>query len=206
TTTHPLVICGDQFQADAKSYKACDNNTQAGANMRFRLNPELHISDNLRVMSQIDLLDNLVLGSTPEGYANQPSSKGGYEVVARGGYAPLGAFASTQWAPQAGVNSTKDSIIVKRVWAEYTTPVGVLRFGRMPSHWGLGILANSGDGHDSDYQSTADRIMFVTGIKKYDLYFAGIWDFANEGITSASFSQQQGQPHDLTQLDDVNQY
>jgi hypothetical protein len=41
---------------------------QAGANMRFRLTPELHISDNLRVLSQIDMLDNLVLGSTPSGF------------------------------------------------------------------------------------------------------------------------------------------
>ncbi len=205
-TPHTLLICGDSFQADSKNYKACDNNTQAGANMRFRLNPELHISDNLRVMSQIDLLDNLVLGSTPEGYANQPSKSGGYEVVARGGYTPLGAFSSTQWAPQAGVNSTKDSIIVKRVWAEYTTPVGVLRFGRMPSHWGLGILANSGDGYDSDWQSTADRLMFVTGIKKYDVYFAAAWDFANEGAISAKVNEQQGQAYDIAQKDDVNQW
>ena len=195
-------LCGDT----PEKVKACDNNTQAGANMRFRLNPELHISDNLRIMAQIDMLDNLVLGSTPEGYANQPSSKGGYEVVERGGYAPLGAFASTQWAPQAGVNSTKDSILVKRVWGEYMTPVGMIRFGRMPSHWGLGILANSGDGHDSDYSSPADRLQFVTGIKKYDVYFAAAWDFANEGATSARFIDQNGQPYDVAQKDDVNQY
>ncbi len=198
-STTPL--CGDPGKE-----KACDNNTQAGANMRFRLNPELHVSDNLRVMAQIDMLDNLALGSTPEGYANQPSSKGGYEVVERGGYAPLGAFASTQWAPQAGYNSTKDSILVKRVWGEYMTPVGMLRFGRMPSHWGLGILANSGDGHDSDYSSTADRLMFVTGIKKYDIYFAAAWDFANEGAISARLNDQQAPAYDVAQKDDVNQY
>ena len=198
-----VVLCGNNPEAP----ELCQQNTQAGANMRFRLNPELHISDNLRVMAQIDMLDNLVLGSTPEGYANQPAgSSPGYTVVERGGYAPIGAFATTQWAPQAGVNSTKDSIIVKRVWAEYMTPVGTLRFGRMPSHWGLGILANSGDGHDSDWQSTADRLMFVTGIKKYDVYFAAAWDFANEGAISSSLIEQQGQDYDLAQKDDVNQY
>ena len=42
------------------------------------------------------------------------------------------------------------------------TPVGQLRFGRMPGHWGLGMVENSGDGIDSDYQTTLDRIMFVT--------------------------------------------
>ena len=39
-----------------------------------------------------------------------------------------------------------------------------------------------------------------------DLYFAGAWDFANEGATSARLGQQQGQPYDLNQLDDVNQF
>jgi uncharacterized protein (TIGR04551 family) len=184
----------------------CQDNTQAGANMRFRINPELHISDNLRVMAQLDLLDNVVLGSTPEGYFNVPSANGGFQVGSRGGYTPTGAFASTQWAPVAGVNSTTNSITVKRAWGEYVTPIGLLRFGRMPSHWGLGMLANAGDGHDSDWQSTSDRIMLVTGVKKWDLYFAAAWDFANEGPTSARLGQQQGQPYDLNQLDDVNQF
>ena len=103
-------------------------------------------------------------------------------MAARGGYAPLGAFAThAVGAESPGRTALSDSIVVKRVWGEYLTPVGLLRFGRMPSHWGLGMLANGGDGYDSDYQSTADRIMFVTGIKKYDLYFAGAWDFAERG-------------------------
>lgn len=194
--------CGD----DPRSTEPCENNTQAGANMRFRISPELHISDNLRVMSQIDMLDNLVLGSTPEGYANQPGDPGGYQVVARGGYAPTGAFAATQWSPSSGQNSFKDSIQVKRAWGEYMTPFGLLRFGRQPSHWGLGMFVNSGDGYDSDYGSTADRIMFVTGIKQFDLYFAGAWDFANEGATSAQPYEQNGQPYDVSQLDDVSQW
>jgi uncharacterized protein (TIGR04551 family) len=201
-TPNAVNLCGDTPLTKAP----CQSNTQAGANMRFRLNPELHISDNLRVLSQIDLLDNVILGSTPEGYYNVPGTSGGYTVGARGGYTPTGAFTTTQWVPTAGVNSTTNSISVKRVWGEYMTPVGLLRFGRMPSHWGLGMLANAGDGHDSDWQSTADRIMLVTGIKKWDLYFAGAWEFANEGATSASFNQQGGQPYDLGQYDDVSQY
>jgi uncharacterized protein (TIGR04551 family) len=206
---HPVMLCGPiQTTTGGKGIgtaNACQDNTQAGANMRFRINPELHISDNLRILSQIDLLDNVVLGSTPDGYYNAPAA-GGYGVKLRGGATPLGAFTTTQWAPIAGVNSTQNSVTVERVWGEYMTPLGLLRFGRMPSQWGLGILANAGDGYDSDYQSNVDRIMFVTGIKKWDLYFAGAWDFPNEGATSASFAQQQGQPYDLNQLDDVNQY
>ncbi len=202
---HAVKLCGDS--GNPSDFQNCDSRSQTTANMRFRLNPELHISDNLRIRAQIDFLDNIVLGSTPEGYANQPSaSGGGYQVVARGGYAPLGAFSSTQWAPVGGVNSTKDSVMVKRVWGEYSSPIGQLRFGRMPSHWGMGMLVNSGDGYDSDWQSTADRIMFFTGHPGWDLYGAFAWDFANSGPSSASLLEQQGQPYDLAIKDDVHQW
>ena len=198
---HQVKLCKDPVVSET-----CGNRSQSSANMRFRINPELHISDNLRIMSQIDLLDNLVLGSTPNGYYNQTDTKGQPTVGPQTGYAPRSAFANTQEAPVAGQNSLNNSVTVKRVWGEYMTPVGLLRFGRQPSHWGLGILANSGDGYDSDWQSTSDRIMFVTGIKSLDLYVAGAWDFPHEGATSAAAYERQGQPYDLGQLDDVNQY
>ena len=199
-----VKLCGDSGVPN--DFSNCTSRSLGGANMRLRLNPDIHISDNLRIRSQIDMLDNIVLGSTPEGYGNQPGASGGYQVIARGGYAPLSAFGTTQWAPVAGFNSTKDSITVKRAWGEYASPVGQLRFGRMPSHWGLGMLANSGDGYDSDWQSTADRIMFVTGHPGWDLYGAFAWDFANEGANSASLQEQQGQPYDAAQKDDVDQF
>ncbi len=181
----------------------CENRTQSSANLRFRLNPELHISDNLRILSQIDLLDNVVMGSTPNGYYLE---KGGTQVGQPNGYAPRGAFSNTIEAPTAGQNSLQNSVVVKRVWGEYKTPVGLLRFGRQPSHWGLGVLANSGDTYDSDWQTTADRIMFITGVPSLDLYVGGAWDFPNEGAISARPYEIQGQPYDLGQLDDVNQY
>jgi uncharacterized protein (TIGR04551 family) len=196
TTPYRMALCGD----DAK--RVCEDKSQAGANMRFRLNPELHVSDNLRVMSQIDMLENLVLGSTPAGYNGQAGAS-----VSSSPYVPIGAFANTQVPPTSGFNSFQNSINIKRAWGEYATPVGQLRFGRMPSHWGLGMLENSGDTHDSDWQSTVDRIMFTTGLRPLDLYVSGAWDFPNEGPTSATYqSTIGGQPHDLAQLDDVNQY
>jgi len=204
TQHHDLPLCGSDPANPSAEF--CKDKTQAGANVRFRLNPEVHVSDNLRILSQVDLLDNVVLGSTPDGYSNTPADGGGYQRVGRSGYTPLSAFYSSMAPPTAGVNSYQNSIAVKRVWGEYMTPIGQLRFGRMPSHWGLGMFVNSGDGFDSDYQSTADRIMFVTGLKSLDLYLAGAWDFPAEGATSASLNDQQGQPYDLAQLDDVSQY
>jgi hypothetical protein len=41
-------------------------NTQAGANMRLRLEPAFNISEEVRLKLQLDLLDNFLLGSTPD--------------------------------------------------------------------------------------------------------------------------------------------
>ncbi|MCL2723914.1 MAG: TIGR04551 family protein [Polyangiaceae bacterium] len=197
-----VLLCGSDGNG------TCNNKSQATANLRLRLNPEIHISDNLRILTQIDLLDNLVLGSTPNAYAMKPgSSKNGYVSAGYNAYAPLGFFSTTQGSPTAGVNSYQNAINVQRVWAEYLTPIGQLRFGRMPDHWGLGMVANSGDCIDCDYQSNIDRIMFVSGIKSLDLYFGGAWDFISSGPTSASaYDVYGGQPYNTSNLNNVNQW
>lgn len=207
--TRSVALCGDNAITD----RNCYDKTQSTANMRFRIVPELHISDNLRVMSQIDMLDNLVLGSTPDSYAIKPNEGGtngngtGYTTAGYNGYAPLGAFSTTQGVPTAGVNGYRNSIDVKRAWAEYMTPIGLLRFGRMANHWGLGMFVNAGDTIDSDWQSTSDRIMFVTGIKPLDLYFGGMWDFPNSGPTNASpYDVYGGSPVNTCNLCNVGQW
>ncbi len=204
-----VLLCGDPNASG--QFAECYDKSQAHANLRLRLNPEIHISDNLRILTQVDLLDNLVLGSTPDSYALRPSGIGstGYSPAVNGynGYAPLGAFATTQGPPTAGVNGFRNSIDVQRAWAEYLTPVGQIRFGRMPSHWGLGMLVNSGDGLDQEYQSNADRIMFVTGLKSLDLYFGGSWDFVSTGPTNATpYDVYGGQPYNTANLSNVGQW
>jgi uncharacterized protein (TIGR04551 family) len=190
---------------------ACKNKNQSGANLRFRVNPELHVSDNLRIISQIDVLDNLVFGSTPSGYANVPSGSSttnaaGYSVATRNGYVPMSFFDNTTEPPSAGINSYKDSIRVKRVWGEYSTPVGQLRFGRMPDHFGMGMYHHAGDGYDDDYQSTIDRIMFISNIKPLELYIGGAWDFPNSGATSENLQNPQAQAYNVSNLVNVRQF
>jgi hypothetical protein len=99
-------------------------------------------------------------------------------------------------APLFSVNPTNqyflggpqvDSVVVSRAWVEFQVPVGLMRVGRMPSHWGMGILSNGGgsgnwdpltppgkpkrktqdtyfddDFGDNHFGSTNDRILFAT--------------------------------------------
>jgi uncharacterized protein (TIGR04551 family) len=177
-------------------------NTLAGANMRFRVEPTLNISDEIKIKAQIDMLDNIVLGSLPESYNGQ----GGLNE-----YYPMPAFTATQVSPHKGINSYVDSIAVKRAWAEVTTPFGQLRFGRMPSQWGMGVLINDGSCFDCDGGNTADRVMFLT--KFFNHYFGIAYDFPSEGPTSKMINNTNNyplesyyQPWDADQRDDVQQY
>lgn len=54
-----------------------------------------------------------------------------------------------------------------RAWTEVRLPIGVIQAGRMSSHWGLGLLANDGDGFDDDFGENYfgnqfDRVLFAT--------------------------------------------
>ncbi len=212
--SHDVNLCGPMNQGpsgNAGMGTPCFDKTESSANLRFRINPELSISDNLRIVSQLDLLNNLVLGSTSDAYAMQPgtspASTSGYVSSGYNPYVPASAFTTTQGSPTAGINSFQNAVNVNRVWAEYMTPVGELRFGRMPNQWGLGIVNNAGDGIDSDYQSTIDRIMFVTGIKSWDLYAGVSWDFPATGPTNASpFDVYGGQPVNTCNLCNLEEW
>jgi len=44
-----------------------------------------------------------------------------------------------------------NSIVLRRAWAEVATGLGHLKFGRMPDHFGLGVVSNSGRRLNNDY-------------------------------------------------------
>ena len=179
----------------------CTGSTQTMANMRLRVNPEIHVTDNIAIHAQIDILDNLILGSTPQGYY----ARAGAAVSP---WAPVTAFSQTQ-VPPTEQNSLVPSIMVSRAWAEVTNPtLGQIRFGRMPGQWGLGLLANAGNGIDSDYQTHTDRLMYALRVRSIGLFAAAFYDFASTGASSQSvrYEPGQGQPIDVSMLDDVRQY
>ena len=93
-------------------------------------------------------------------------------------------------SPSDGTNALADSIRVKQVWAEVLTPLGQLRFGRMPSHFGMGLLANEGRGLDKDFGDSNDRIMFATKIAGH--YIVPGFDWSASGPSSVRYGVPQG--------------
>jgi uncharacterized protein (TIGR04551 family) len=163
----------------------------AGANIRFRYEPVLGIGERVRVFARIDVLDNLVLGSTP---AVGPSAFG------------LWAYGTdTAVPPTSDGNSLRDAIRAKAVWGELLLFDAItVKLGRMPDHWGLGLLRNGGFDRDDDFGSEVDRIEAMGSLEGF--HFGFTYDFFVEGFTSEDRWQALGQPYGLGKADDVGQW
>jgi hypothetical protein len=115
---------------------------------RLRLIPKLSLDDLVSLYVQVDALNNVIWGDNDLATSSSP-------VFATG----------TSNTNLLGERIA--SVEVPRAWVELKLPVGQLRVGRMPSQWGLGLLANDGNGFrnefdDAYFGSTADRILFAT--------------------------------------------
>lgn len=127
--------------------------TMTSANMRLRLLPTINVSERVRVRAQADLFDNYVLGSRPLDQFGMT----GCSVGASCNY--VGHSSATY---SGAVQADRPVLNLKLAWAEVETPLGLLSFGRMPSVWGLGIVAPAQDGLDDDFGNVVDRIQFAS--------------------------------------------
>jgi uncharacterized protein (TIGR04551 family) len=198
----------------------CDDSTRF-ANMRLRLEPTINIDEGISVHIQADAFDNYILGSTPLNW----DLAGIYNSS---NLPPVVAFGNTQANLQRGVNTNIDSIEVKRAWAEVAVPLGVIRAGRMPNQWGMGIWANAGGydpvtgltNYDADYGDSVDRVSFTAQIPGTPLraMIAADWDadglVSNQvgatgnpnglGTTGGQYAGYAQTPFDLDDSDDSN--
>lgn len=177
--------CADILGEDAPAF-------QSSANMRLRLEPTLNVYEDIKIKSQIDVFDNLILGSTSDALPFNPIT-------------PFAVLGNNQVPPVAGINTVvSDAIRVKRLWGEVTTPLGQIRFGRQPDHFGLGIMANDGSGIDNDFGDNVDRIMFATRFG--DIHIMPAYDWLVTGPISRTIYEPFGQPFDRSNRDNVERW
>jgi uncharacterized protein (TIGR04551 family) len=189
-----------------------------GANIRMRLRPIFHVTENARIHLEMNILDNLVMGSTPDGF-NELDLRGGLRIDS-----PLLGFTRGQEPPNV-FNAGRNSVSVTQAFGEVTPFFGLIRVGRMASHWGLGMIANGGgsystlneprasmrfvnmQGHgcmDCDYGDYVDRALFLT--KAFDTYITLGWDYNASGPTDISPDEYAGQSREISNYDDVRSY
>jgi uncharacterized protein (TIGR04551 family) len=177
TATGPVEGgCGKSYSAD--STRGCGRKTQVGGDLRLRLKPEIHLSDDVRVKAWVDVLDNVGLGTL--------------------GYGPNNTYRPDD--PELA-----SAIRVRRAWGEARNrDIGELRFGRMGADWGLGILDNGGDrnGIDSDFSSDVDRVMAISNLAGF--YLMAAYDWAGQGKVTPGSATPSGVPVDRAQRDDLS--
>lgn len=177
-------------------------------NMRLRIEPTLNISEDIRIKSTIDALDNLVLGSLPNYMARVGSPSPLY---------PIGILSMSQNYPIIGINTPYSSVNVRRIWGEIAFPFGELRFGRIPFNFGLGMLYNSGNQFDDDYGDTIDAILFATRIyghyliPGYSITLSGPWQRGGGSGIGGDMNQpyfpgEMGQRMDLDPSDNIHTF
>ncbi len=104
------------------------------------------------VKARIDWLDNVSTGGMPD---------------LRGG------------SPATTPGQRPSVATVKRAWGEVLTPIGTVVAGRTGVHFGLGILAHSGDCEDCDHGDAGDRAAIITPLADHLIAFA--YDVAARG-------------------------
>ncbi len=116
-----------------------DAQTLTGGNLRLRTDFAAYTPlAAAAVKARIDILDNLAIGSRPDG---PPAATVTQEPV--------------------------DAIAIRRVYAEVLTPFGLVAVGRIGSHFGTGMLANGGDCADCDSGDAADRIAWIAPLARH---------------------------------------
>ena len=195
TPPFPRTIDCGVFSVD------CDKKNLGSGNMRLRLEPTINISDQVRVLAQIDVLDNLIAGSTPDSLVRTD------RVTTGSGVSPSSIFSNSQDPPELGQNSSVSSMRAKRAWGEVDTEFGTLKFGRMPWHFGRGMMFNAGRCLDCDGGTNVDRLMVMSKLWGHDV--AASWDYGAQGFTANTttlgINDRSNIPLDLSQRDDTLQ-
>ena len=113
-------------------------NTTAFWEYRFLVRPDIVVDDHFTLKSEVSLLQ-----STPAGANNVPSNFG------------------TTLDGRQSVLAGSQTINLRRAWLEWASDWGVLRVGRQPKTWGLGILYGGNPDPWLDINSsTVDRVGF----------------------------------------------
>jgi uncharacterized protein (TIGR04551 family) len=180
----------------------CAQKNLGQTSMRLRLEPTINISDQVRVVAQVDVFDNMILGSTPDSLVSAARPD------LRTNQAQAGILSNSAAAPESGQNTYTSAIRPKRAWGEVDSQLGSLRFGRMPWHFGRGMYFNKGDCPTCDGGTTVDRIMILTQLYGHQLALS--WDFGPSGyawgMTDAGRADPSGPALDLSQNDEVVQF
>ncbi len=153
---------------------------------RLRLQPTWSVDHRSSVTAQLDLLPYTLWGTESSNY-DAPATAD--ELFAESGLRNQSLQAS-------------NSLQVRRLWAEHQLEHGWISFGRMPHHWGSGMLFHHGNDPLSEFGSTVDRValgamiedvMIQASLDRYDKGLANDTDGVYGGSMSFLYQNETAQ-------------
>ena len=124
------------------------------ADHRLRLRPTFILSNHVSLHSHVDVLPFVNWGQEPTDYADLSA-----------GTTDAAAYSQTVNPPTAEDGSAgTQNLQVRSAFAELTTDRVTASFGRMPTHWGSGMVWNAGGDPNSEYGDFADRVSLITSV------------------------------------------
>lgn len=137
------------------------------ANHWFSLRPTWKITSKTAIHTQLDFLYLQSFGAAST-YFQDP------------------AFLDQTIGFPEGVTDSGDlsnTLRASRIWGEVNSDIGIIRFGRMPVHWGAGMIFNAGNQPTQFIGDTADRIQYSKQIDS--VFLLGAIEAREEGFISA---------------------
>jgi uncharacterized protein (TIGR04551 family) len=143
-----------EYKLDAPSKE----NVLSWAWLKLHLEPVINVAETLEIHTKMSIFGNTALGA--DNFEADKKSNG---------------------LMRDAQLSTSADIVFEGLWGSVDTPIGELKAGRMPFHWGLGLLYN--DGNRINHQSTGnylDRIQLTIPVAGFKIIPA--FDIASTGL------------------------
>jgi hypothetical protein len=138
---------------------------------RLRLDSRVDYDDKIRLIVSLDGLNATIWGDNGT-FASEPASTSGVRVAASNPNnvkAVVGHRGGDALDPDnyGFVLVPSSPILLRRVYGEVVTPIGLLRIGRQPATDGMNLLLADGDGRRNRFGyandgDSADRVLFAT--------------------------------------------
>ena len=139
---------------------------------RMRLDLAADWQNKVRMVISADMLDGVIWGDNGD-YGGTPSSNHGVSASARTPNVTRPCVGLVDKSNPLDSNAyaytlcEQDSIRLRKLYTEISTPIGTFRIGRQPIITGAGVQANDGEGRTNRFGfartgNMVDRILFAT--------------------------------------------
>lgn len=145
-------------------------NVRTFSTLKLRMKPSLGITDRLAIHATFDTFTNPFSTVANEGGALQgqqapDTNNYGPQVstlIPRGLFGGASGFGHSALTRTTG--GSIHNLLVKDAYLEYLGDWGILRIGRIPRHWGLGIHFNSGENASDKFADRTDSLLYELGL------------------------------------------